>query len=178
MRVRCMRPVLHNCTSIGAWTLRLATLSLHMTDPASERPVPLSLLVAERIYQDRETGKWIVAGIFSTINAPGLPMTHDTLEIFFQITNVSRPVDLHLKVEHADSGAVLLDVGGNVKASSPLDVVHQRIVLRRVPFQHAGKYWIQLISTGEILMQVPLHVRVVQPPPGQQRRQQPPPRAS
>ncbi len=150
-----------------------------MSDPATERPVPLSLLVAERIYQDRETGKWIVAGIFSNINAPGLPVTQDTLEIFFQLTNVSQPVDLHLKVEHADSGAVLLDVGGNVKANSPLEVIHQRIVLRRVPFQHAGKYWIQLISQDEILMQVPLYIRVVTPPPQQnQPPQTPPPMAN
>jgi len=158
-----------------------------MTDPAStERPVPLSLLLAERIYQDRETGKWIVAGIFSNINAQGVPFTHDTIEIFFQVTNVSGPVDLHIKLEHADTGTVLLDVSGQLQSQSPLEVIHQRLVLRRVPFQRAGKYWVQLISEGEILMQVPLHVRVIQQQPGagpgqggqSGPPQPPPPRAS
>jgi Family of unknown function (DUF6941) len=137
----------------------------------TERPVPLSLLVAERIYQDRETGKWIVAGIFSNINAPGLPVVQDTLEVFFQVTNVSTPVDLHLKLEHAESGGVLLDAGGTIKSNSPLEVIPQRIVLRRVPFNRSGKYWVQLVSGGEILMQVPLYVRLVQAP----QQQQPPP---
>ena len=144
-----------------------------MAETNTERPVPLSLLVAERIYQDRETGKWIVAGIFSNINAPGLPVTQDTLEIFFQITNISQPVDLHLKLEHADSETVLLDVGGKVQSHSPLEVIHQRIVLRRVPFNRSGKYWVQLISGGEILMQVPLYVRLLQP--SQPQAQNPPP---
>lgn len=143
----------------------------------TERPVPLSLLVAERIYQDRETGKWVVAGIFSNINAPALPVTQDTLEIFFQITNISQPVDLHLKLEHAESESVLLDVGGKVQSHSPLEVIHQRIVLRRVPFNRSGKYWVQLVSDNEIIMQVPLYVRMIQPQQ-QQGSQSPPPQAS
>lgn len=150
-----------------------------MSEPNTERPVPLSLLIAERIYQDRETGKWVVAGIFSNINTPALPVTQDTLEIFFQVTNISQPVDLHLKLEHAESEAVLLDVGGKVQATSPLEVIHQRIVLRRVPFNRAGKYWVQLVSGGEILLQAPLYVRLIQmPQQPQQGPQSPPPQAS
>jgi hypothetical protein len=94
-----------------------------MTAENYQTPTPLALLVADRVYHDRETGKWIVAGIFSTIGFSSLPQNYEHMEVFFQLTDVaSRPVDLHLRIEHAD-GEVVFDMGGPIKANSPLDVI-------------------------------------------------------
>lgn len=139
---------------------------------AAEHPLPLTLLVADRVYHDRETGKWVVAGIFSNIHFPSLPRNYDLMEIFFQVTNISRPVDLHLRIEHSE-GDVLLDVGGPIAGASPLDVIPRRVVLRNLPFTKPGKYWVMLKSGEEILMQVPLFVSI-RPPQQQQPPAQPP----
>lgn len=131
---------------------------------AKEKPLPLALLLADQVYQDRESGKWVVAGIFSRVGFRTLPGMQSSVSVFFQVTNISAPVELRLRLEHADGDAVVLDVGGDIKAKSPLDVISSKIVLRNVPFQKAGKYWVMLASGDEILMQVPLHVALVKAP--------------
>ncbi len=145
-----------------------------MTEPTTEKPLPLALLVADHVYHDRETGKWVVAGIFSNIAFSSLPRTYDSMEIFFQVTNVSKPVELRLRVEHSD-GDVLLDVGGPMHAKSPLEVIPRRVVLRQLPFKKPGKYWVLLKSGEEILTQVPLYVGIIKKQQGNQPGESPPP---
>jgi hypothetical protein len=135
-----------------------------MPEDLTEKPLPLALLLADQVYQDRESGKWVVAGIFSSIGFRALPGVQNTMSVFFQVTNISAPVELRLRVEHADGDATVLDVGGPIRARDPLEVISSRIVLRNVPFQKQGKYWVQLLSGQEILTQVPLHVSLVSPP--------------
>jgi hypothetical protein len=129
-----------------------------MTETTGEKPVPLALLIADQIYQDRASGKWIVAGVLSALMARDLPMTQPMLEIFFQLTNIHDSSTLRLVMEHADGDMRVLAVEGRANARSPLDVVSQKISLRNVPFQKAGKYWIQLLHGEEILIQVPLYL--------------------
>lgn len=131
-----------------------------MNEPTIESPLPLALLVADRVYHDRETGKWVVAGVFSNIHFASLPRNYDLFEIFFQVTNVSKPADLRLRIEHSE-GEVLVDVGGPIQSSSPLEVIARRVVVRNLPFQKAGKYWVMLKSGEEILTQVPLYVGII-----------------
>ena len=142
-----------------------------MTEPTTETPLPLALLVADRVYHDRETGKWVVSGVFSSIHFVSLPLNYDLLEVFFQVTNVSKPVDLHLRIEHAD-GDVLMDVGGPIQSATPLEVIARRVVVRNLPFKKSGKYWVVLKSGAEILTQVPLYVGVVKPKDGSPPPQQ------
>lgn len=140
-----------------------------MSDENYQTPTPLALLVADRVYHDRETGKWVVAGIFSTIGFGSLPRNYEHMEVFFQLTDVSsRAVDLHLRIEHAD-GEVVFDMGGPISAKSPLDVIARRVVLKNMPFKKQGKHWVMLKSGEAILMQVPLFIGVVQ-----RRKQQQP----
>ena len=129
-----------------------------------ETPTVNSLLIADRIYRDIETKKWVISGVFNTIGFRAFPAKYDTMEVFFQITNVAQPVDLHFRIEHADSGEVTVDFGGPIGSPSPLNVVEQKVVLRGVGFPRPGKYWVQLVSNEEILSQTPLYVKEVSPP--------------
>ena len=96
---------------------------------------------------------------------PQLPARQDRLEVFFQVTNVSRPVELRLRLEHAENQELLFDMGGPISGSSPLDVLPRRVVIRRLSFRRTGKYWLQLVSDESIVTQVPLYVKIVDPPP-------------
>ena len=130
-----------------------------------QTPTVNSLIFADRVYRDMETKKWIIAGVFNTIGFAAFPGRYDWLEVFFQITNVSQPVDLHFRIELAATGKSLVDVGGPIGSPSPLNVVEQKVVLRGLKFPEAGKYWVQLVSNEEILSQTPLYVRKVEQPP-------------
>lgn len=141
-----------------------------MSDHPHEPPSVTSLLIAERVFRDRETGEWIIAGVFNTIHVGELPTVHPRLEAFFQLTNVRKNVDLHFRVEHA-SGTVVLEFGGAVTASTPLQVVENRVVLKNVPFNRAGRHWVQLLSREEILTQAPLFINLESEEPTHGKRE-------
>jgi hypothetical protein len=125
-----------------------------------QTPTALALLLAERIYQDRETKSFVIAGVFNTLAFPRLPARQDRLEIFFQVTSVSRPVDLKLRLEHAETQELVMNVGGPISGNSPLDVLPRRVVVRGLTISRAGKYWLQLVSSETIVTQVPVYVKV------------------
>ncbi|MGI9014859.1 MAG: DUF6941 family protein [Phycisphaerales bacterium] len=126
----------------------------------SEPPIPLCLLIADQVYQDRESGNNIIAGTFNTVNVSQLPFQHPSFSVFFQVTNVTRPVELRLCIEYAADGNMIFDLGGPISANTPMDVISKGIRLAGLPFEKAGKYWVQLRSEGAILIQAPLHVNI------------------
>lgn len=127
-----------------------------------EPPVPLCLLIADRVYQDRETGNNIIAGTFNTIAVDRLPFQYPQLSIFFQVTGVSRPVDLRLVIEFADDGRTIFEIGGPIEVNDPIKVLSKTIRVNGLPVDRAGKYWVQLRSEGEILIQAPLYVKLIE----------------
>lgn len=134
-----------------------------MAEFSAEAPVGLSLLVADRVYREANTGKWIIAGVFSTLHTQQLPVTVARMEVFFQVTNISRAVDLKLRIEHADEGERLFEFGGPIKARGPLEVIARKVEMINVPFKSAGKYWVQLTSNELIVVQAPLYVVKAEP---------------
>ena len=130
---------------------------------ALEPPVVNSLLIADRVYRDVDSGKWVIAGVFNRLKTPALPARLDQLNVFFQLTNATRSFDLWLRSEHAESGEVMFEMGGlmQVSPADPLRVIEHLVRLQDVLFRREGKYWIQLLSGEEILTQAPLYVQVV-----------------
>lgn len=144
-----------------------------MVDEALEPPVVNSLLIADRVYRDRDSGKWVIAGVFSGLKTRLLPARLDQLNVFFQLTNAGRSFDLRLRIEHAESGEVMFEMGGPMQVSpaDPLRVIEHLVRLTDVLFRREGKYWIQLLSGEEILAQAPLSVQIVPPESSAERSQ-------
>ncbi len=144
-----------------------------MVDEALEPPVVNSLLIADRVYRDRDSGKWVIAGVFSGLKTRLLPARLDQLNVFFQLTNAGRSFDLRLRIEHAESGEVMFEMGGpmHVSPADPLRVIEHLVRLTDVLFRREGKYWIQLLSGEEILAQAPLSVQIVPPESSAERSQ-------
>ncbi len=133
---------------------------MDLPDPQIEKPKANALIVADAIYRDVLSAKWILAGVFNRILAPALPVVQD-MAVFFQVTNVSKPVDLRLRIEQEEAGELLLDFGGPISAESPLEVIERNIQLRGMKFPAFGKYWVQLVSREEILIRAPVYVKPV-----------------
>lgn len=144
-----------------------------MEDEALEPPVVNSLLIADRVYRDRDSGKWVIAGVFSGLKTRLLPTRLDQLNVFFQLTNAGRSFDLRLRIEHAESGEVMFEMGGpmHVSPADPLRVIEHLVRLTDVLFRREGKYWIQLLSGEEILAQAPLSVQILPPESSAERSQ-------
>ena len=135
-----------------------------MDEACTETPTVNSLLLAERVYRDGETNQWIIAGVFDRLAVQKLPFTPHRIDVFFQITNVIRHADLHLRVEHAETGDVVTEFGGPLRTPSPLNVVSHKVEFRGLTFLREGKYWVQLLSREELLTQAPLYIMVEKEP--------------
>ncbi|MCH7547024.1 MAG: hypothetical protein IID30_11555 [Planctomycetes bacterium] len=129
-----------------------------MTTTVPESPTALSLLIADQIYQDCETGNHVIAGTFNTLYTPKVPFRYPHISVFFQVTNISSPVDLRIRLEHAEEGETIFEAGGPISANSPLHVHSQKMALKNVQFKYEGKYWFQLLSSEEILILAPLYI--------------------
>ncbi len=135
-----------------------------MPETVWEPPSANALILAERVFRDRDTGEWIIAGVFNRINVRQLPAVHPRMDVFFQITNVARPVDLRLRIEHSD-GDVLLDLGGPISSQTPLEVIEKVVVINNLPLKKAGKHWVQLMSQERLLTAAPLYVTLIEEKP-------------
>jgi hypothetical protein len=130
-----------------------------------QTPTANSLLIADRVYRDAESRKWVISGVFNTLGFRAFPGVHDWMEVFFQLTNVSREVDLRFRVENTNDGSLLVELKGQIGSPSPLNVLEQKIVMRGLRFPGPGKYWVQLVSDEAIVAQTPLYVRELKPQP-------------
>lgn len=134
-----------------------------MPKNAIEPPVVNSLLIADRVYRDVGSGKYVIAGVFNRLMTAAPPARLDQLNVFFQLTNASGSFDFWLRIEHAESGEVMFEQGGpmQVDPPDPLRVIQHLVRLNDVLFRRGGKYWIQLLSDEQILAQAPLYVQVI-----------------
>jgi hypothetical protein len=130
----------------------------------SEPPVCNSLLLAEHVYRDGLTGKWVIAGVFNRIALRDFPGRMGPFVVFFQITNLARQVDLRLRIERAATQESIFEYGGPIRINDPLAVFEHALNINGAVFPEPGKYWIQLRSGEEILTQVPIDIALAQRP--------------
>ena len=144
-------------------------MACRMPTMATEVPIPLAIIIADEVYQDRSTGKWVISGVFNQILGDSLPIIQDKMVIFWQATGIGDPVDLRLRIEHSDSGEPVFEVRGPIKAQSPLQVKAIPVRIRGIQFDREGKHWIQLLSGEEILIQAPLQITLTEQEPAEER---------
>lgn len=134
---------------------------------ATESPIPIALLVADHVYLDRDTHKFVIAGTFTNIHTGQVPCRWPCMAIYFQVTNISKPVDFRVRITRAADQETLFEFGGPIKAASPLSVVENHVVLNNFVFPSDGKYWVELVSREEILIAAPLYVILLDKAPGE-----------
>ena len=136
------------------------------------RPVLQAMVLADHVYQDRSTGKYLIAGTFSRLwISPPKPAPTPNQPVVFQGTeSLSRAVsaagsphlyvalsDVHgaisLAVRYVDlsNGATLLELTLGTSSPDPLALTELGIPLPRLPLPHAGAYSLDVLHDGEIL---------------------------
>jgi len=147
------------------------------------KPVLQALLLADHVYQDKDTGKKVIAGTFNQLNlsklkappkdaeqAPMVPRRLSPGEVsrmgnptaFISLTDVRGPTDLQLRyVDLADNG-VLLMIQFQVSSDDPLKTVEAILPVPPLPTPHPGVYALELHYDDEALGA--LRVTVVEMP--------------
>jgi hypothetical protein len=163
------------------------------------KPLLQALVLADHIYQDKFTGKMVIAGTFNRLNvftgtppdappkppqeagqpAPGLRKLgpREICRVgspwaYISLTEVHGTVPLDLRYVDLRDNVVLVRVELSVKANSPLDTTEVAVQLPVLPTPHAGTYALELLSSGEPVGSHRVTVAAVAPPeqkPGEEK---------
>ena len=143
------------------------------------KPRLQALVLADHVYQDKTTGKMIIAGTFNRLHIfrrdppqdevqsptedaqqpPGSPQKLQYQEIckagspwaYVSLTELRGEVPMELRYVDLKDNLVLLHAGFFVKADSPLDTREVAVPLPVLPTPHPGTYVLELLSNDEPL---------------------------
>lgn len=118
----------------------------------------ISIIICDDIYRDERTKKLVIIGTFNNLTTPSFPCAHRRMRVLFTLTNGKGDYDVHLSIEHEESGSKLIDLGGPMRITDPLAISDIDIEIENLVFANPGKYWVVLRADGRIIQQRPFIV--------------------
>jgi hypothetical protein len=132
------------------------------------KPVLQAMVLADHVYQDRTTGKHIIAGTFTGLffgssKVQQADNESDRQDVTGPITRIGSPclyialvevhgqVPLDLKYIDLSDSSVLFEAQVVVAANDPVAVAEYIIPMPMLPARQAGNYSLDLLHDGEIL---------------------------
>ncbi|MGW8258164.1 MAG: hypothetical protein ACWGMZ_11815 [Thermoguttaceae bacterium] len=138
------------------------------------KPVLQALVLADHIYQDKVTGKMIIAGTFKQLlfskptersaekaQAPAPSAEgqrkltwHEVRRfgsphVYISLTDVHDLVPMELRYIDLADNKTLLATQFTVNCNNPLETVEFALVMPPLPIPHAGVYLLELLSNNE-----------------------------
>lgn len=115
-------------------------------------PIPLSVIVCDRVIFDRISGMPSIINIVQNINAPRYPVRHDQLIFFCEMTNGHGITRLKIRLVDIDNqDKVIFEQGQPVDFKDVRQIVTVAINLMGVVFHHTGEYRFQLFANDTLL---------------------------
>lgn len=134
--------------------------------PAPPQQVTLqAILLADTIYRDQGSGKYVLAGTFHQLHVPSLPATFPrTLGLFVSLLGVSGSAGIDIELVDDATGEVLLRTE-SLEVSNDMPDVPVELALEVPPLSlpHAGRYWFRVTVNGSAVGAAPVHVRTMEP---------------
>ena len=131
------------------------------------KPVLQALLIADKIYDDKSTGKKVIAGTFNTLITGELPLeqrqdeqgnTHSIIPgglkagsptAFISMTELRDEYPFVLRYVDLDDNRVLMQCNFKVRCIDPLQTVELAIPLPELPSPHPGVFALELLCRDE-----------------------------
>jgi hypothetical protein len=149
--------------SVAAYFLRRRSM-------ATVKPILQALVLAEHIYDDRGTGKKVIAGTFNQVlmHAPlveeeppdsgAAAIVHGGRQggspyAYISITEIHTAADLVLRfVDLADNPPIVLfETQVRVETPDPLQTIELVAALPLLPIQHEGAFALEILCENELL---------------------------
>ena len=121
-------------------------------------------MIADHVYTDKDTGKKIIAGVFTKIvrrrhveiegeskekseirKAENTAGSAGSPWLYFALTSVHGEVDLELRWVHLQTETVLFRAVVKVKSASPLDIIEGVAALPRLNYGRVGLHALELL---------------------------------
>jgi hypothetical protein len=120
-----------------------------------------ALLLADHIYRDQGSGKYVIAGTFHQLNVAAFPTTFArTIGVFVSLSGLTGKTGIDLEFVDASSGEVLIRTQSlEVVCEDPDLPVEFAVEVPPLPLPHAGHYLFRLMMAGTVLGTAAVTVR-------------------
>lgn len=118
----------------------------------STKPVLKALVLADQIYQDARTQKWIIAGTFTQITGPRIPIITPQIWVYLSLTDFRGECEIRLEIKFDDTDEVLAQTNPlRLKMENPLQTFEVALPIPPMTLHRPGIYSINVIHDEEIL---------------------------
>ena len=133
---------------------------------AKPAPVLQALLLADEVYQDKRTGKMVIAGTFNVLSTLNFParLGRET-KAYLNLTNCHESVEIQLRyVDLRDNSVLMRSPKIEVKQIDPLRNHEVVISVPPFPMPHAGYYAFEAYCNQRLLGAIRIGVAQLQTP--------------
>lgn len=145
------------------------------------KPVLQALLLADKIYDDRTTGKKVIAGTFNrlliapnvkfepiegadgntTLQMPG-GMEAGSPSAYFSVTECRGQLRFELRYVDLSDDKVYLSTEINVECNDPLLTIEAVVPMPKLPTPHPGAFALELLCNDEPIGSLRVHVQEIE----------------
>ncbi len=128
------------------------------------KPQARTILLADQVYRDAETGKCIIAGTFNRIGADRFPAIHPSASLYVNLTDFVGKAELKVRLSSDSSGMSLGEKAFPVESVHRLGSCEVIVRLSNLTFPEPGKYSLEVYCDDEYLGHLPLELVLHQAP--------------
>jgi hypothetical protein len=116
------------------------------------------MLLADHVYRDEGSGKYVIAGTFHRLNVAGFPTTlAKTVGVFVSLSGCDGDIDLDMDFIDGQTGDVLLSSQSLAfHCNDPTLPVDFALELPPLPLPRSGRYALRLAANGTVLGEIPV----------------------
>jgi hypothetical protein len=109
-------------------------------------PILQAVVLADRVYQDRETGKHVVAGTFNEVTAHEFPCEYAVpVQLYCVLTGVSEPLSIAMRFVATDDHVVMRSSAVTIRCSDPLETIELALPVPSLVLPAAGWYRLEVL---------------------------------
>jgi hypothetical protein len=122
------------------------------------------MLLCDYVIRDGETNNKSLIGIFNRIVAPRYPVRHDRLHAFVALTDGRGEYAARMQIR-GPKGEVIFGSDGKIFLADPLAVAEINFLVRGLVIPEPGRYVVEFICEGELLVDRVFDAVVAEGPP-------------
>lgn len=131
------------------------------------------MLFCDQAFQQAQTGKWCLIGVYSMVWVREFPTAHAPLCVFISLSDFKGETSIQVVVRDTQGGK-LLGAGGQVPAI-PHGIFEVGMQLPPIAMKEAGVYTVEFLAGDRLLAMRSLRAELAPPNLGQGGMQQGPP---
>ena len=111
----------------------------------------LAINVCDTIIRDEITHKVSLIGLFSNIWAGSFPCVHERMHIYIALTGGHAKHKMDVRLVRASDERTVVGMQGPLEFKNPLHVVEVNLQWKKVTFEQAGTYRVEVLCDGKMI---------------------------